>query len=560
MSNTGQIPASLPALVKTGDDTLTLDGDSSTFSGSITVQAGALEAKTPATLGGDSNFSKVTVDTGATLAVAVGAPSDWYSGQTDDIAALLGSATFQADAVLGIDTTDGNFTYPAGITDTHDQSHPLGLCVFGGNTLILAGANTYSDGTVVTASTLDVQGSIGGTVLTTDGQLVGPGAPSLPAVNVDSAGVCAVIGLAAANTVEYTAPTGDDVSLAASEGDLTQNDDGTWAWNWTPDDASPGPQTVTITATDAAGNSAAQTFTVDWLASTATTVGVVWSANVNDGAPVTLGAMVSASAGAATGSVDFYDGTTFLGTVGLNAAGELNLGGESYAVLTVPSLDLGDHGLTAVYDGDNYCATSTALPIVVTVSPTSNAPTLTLTGSPTATEGVSYALGLLANCASGVSVSQWTVDWGDGTTRDILPGNSTSDTHVYQAGGATYSIYVTETDSAGYTYTATLENNVAGGLDSQFAASGPTPGVISGAAGSYAGLVVQPDGSIVACGAGCQPALARWDATGVPDDTTFTDVSGQIPSITAVAIQPEGNSFQILAAGYSPLLPGEGPG
>ncbi len=74
------------------------------------------------------------------------------------------------------------------------------------------------------------------------------------------------------------------------------------------------------------------------------------------------------------------------------------------------------------------------------------------------------------------------------------------------------------------------------------------------------------NGSIVAVqsGIGLQPVLVRYDDTGTPDGTTFDDVSSQISEITAVAVQPQADGFDIVVAGSgvtgSPLPSGEGQG
>ena len=72
-SNSGSM-----GIAKLGCGTLVFDGSNS-YSGGTTVYAGTLEAETTAALGGDANFGNLTVDTGATLAVAVGGAGEWNS-------------------------------------------------------------------------------------------------------------------------------------------------------------------------------------------------------------------------------------------------------------------------------------------------------------------------------------------------------------------------------------------------------------------------------------------------------------------------------------------------
>ncbi len=79
---------------------------------------------------------------------------------------------------------------------------------------------------------------------------------------------------------------------------------------------------------------------------------LVSSANpAHSGSPVTLDAILASSAGAPTGTVNFLDGTTSLGTVSL---------ASGVASLTVSTLSIGSHRITAVYNGDANFATATS--------------------------------------------------------------------------------------------------------------------------------------------------------------------------------------------------------
>jgi hypothetical protein len=74
-----------------------------------------------------------------------------------------------------------------------------------------------------------------------------------PHLTADHAQVTGDEGSQASNSGTVTDPNGDDVSLSASIGHVTNNGDGTWSWTYTPDDGPAGPQTVTITGTDPDG-------------------------------------------------------------------------------------------------------------------------------------------------------------------------------------------------------------------------------------------------------------------------------------------------------------------
>ena len=147
-----------------GPGTLTLSG-SNTYSGGTDVEAGTLDAASPGALPGYNVSGQVAVQSGATLAVCVGGGSDWNSGTTDDISVLLANATFSVGSFLGIDTTDGDFTYAGAIDGSQ------GLEKLGSGTLTLTGSNAYSGGTDIEGGTLQLgdgvanAGSVAGDIL-----------------------------------------------------------------------------------------------------------------------------------------------------------------------------------------------------------------------------------------------------------------------------------------------------------------------------------------------------------------------------------------------------------
>ena len=124
----------------------------------------------------------------------------WSSSQIDS---LLGNATWTDDtAVLGIDTTQGSFTYGGDITAA------VALAKLGANSLILTGNNSYTGGTTVSGGTLKL------------GNLNALGTGSLTADNgtVDLAGFSPVVaslnGLA--GRITSNAPGG--ITLTVSNG------------------------------------------------------------------------------------------------------------------------------------------------------------------------------------------------------------------------------------------------------------------------------------------------------------------------------------------------------
>ncbi len=134
-----------------------------------------------------------------------------------------------------------------------------------------------------------------------------------------------------------------------------------------------GAGTVVVTASQA-GNSTysaatpvSQTIIVDKAASSTTVSSS--GANANLGAALTFTATVNSTAGTPTGSVQFFDGATVLGTSPVNAQGA--------ATYTTSTLTAGSHTINAVYSGDtNFAASQSTLTQAVI------APAFTLAADP----------------------------------------------------------------------------------------------------------------------------------------------------------------------------------
>ena len=136
------------SLTKVGAGTLTLSGTNA-YSGTTTVNVGALMTATAAALPGYASANMVSVASGAMLGVRVGGPGEWSAS---NINTLLGSASFPLGSLFGMDTSDagGSYTYSGALTGN------FGLNKLGGGVLVLLGANTYNGATLVTTGTLQV--------------------------------------------------------------------------------------------------------------------------------------------------------------------------------------------------------------------------------------------------------------------------------------------------------------------------------------------------------------------------------------------------------------------
>ena len=119
-------------LTKTGPGLLTLTGNN-TYSGSTTLTTGELSAASTASLPGWNVPNMIDVAGNTVLAVQTsgGATAGWSNSQ---ITTLLGNVAWaNSTAALGIDTTNGSYTY------TGSFSPSIGLAKLGPNALTLTG-------------------------------------------------------------------------------------------------------------------------------------------------------------------------------------------------------------------------------------------------------------------------------------------------------------------------------------------------------------------------------------------------------------------------------------
>jgi len=134
------------SLTKSGPGVLKLTG-ANAYTGGTTVAAGTLAIDDTGALPGWNTSAEYTVADGAAL-VAGDAVSD------ADIATMLGTGNFAANASMGFDTTDGDRMYTPDIVDT--GAGALGVVKTGANKLTLTGANTYTGTTEINGGTLNI--------------------------------------------------------------------------------------------------------------------------------------------------------------------------------------------------------------------------------------------------------------------------------------------------------------------------------------------------------------------------------------------------------------------
>jgi autotransporter-associated beta strand protein len=240
----GNIAPANFSLVKIGANTLKLTG-TNTYTGTMTVNNGILQAATTAAFPGYTTSNKVIASGTGTIAVNAGGPGEWTAANVDT---LRSNATVVSGSAFGIDTsnaTGGTFTYGSVIGGLG-----IGVTKLGANTLRLTGASTYTGPTAVRGGNLQLDFSAGalasqiiasgsqlqltnGGALTVTGRassnqsqtfastVLNAGASSLTMSAAASNGVALTLGAITRNvgsTLEVTLPTG---TQSATNGVLT---------------------------------------------------------------------------------------------------------------------------------------------------------------------------------------------------------------------------------------------------------------------------------------------------------------------------------------------------
>lgn len=151
-------------VIKTGPNVLALTG-TNTYTGNTSVLSGTLIAANDSTL----DLTKVSVSSGAGFGGRLGGTG---FGNEAELSATLGAVTFAANSFVGVDTTNGNFTFTgdagnlvSGVTRLHKV---------GENTLTLTGDSTFAAPDGNTAGLRVDQGTLrleGGVTAVSTGEL-----------------------------------------------------------------------------------------------------------------------------------------------------------------------------------------------------------------------------------------------------------------------------------------------------------------------------------------------------------------------------------------------------
>ena len=193
-----------------------------------------------------------------------------------------------------------------------------------------------------------------------------------------------------------------------------------------------------------------------------------------------------------------------------------------------------------VDDGNGGITTDSTTIIVANV-----AHTISATGDTTVAAGSTYTLNLSESDAGDDTISEWHIDWGDGTIETIV-GNPSSVTHVYQNEGLPHNIVVSATDEDG-TYTNSKVISTARTSGDIFILDGITGNQIAqvdnATSNGASGVVIGPDGFLYATSDGSNEVFKYNATTGALIGTFITAGSGGLNTPHDITFGPDGNAY-----------------
>ena len=179
----------------------------------------------------------------------------------------------------------------------------------------------------------------------------------------------------------------------------------------------------------------------------------------------------------------------------------------------------------------------------LTVTDQNDAPTLTVTGAASVTQGTPYTLNLSASDPDGDIITSWTINWGDGAV-ETFAGNPSSVTHTYTQAGFTYDITVSATDVTGtYISGDLISTSLQNDRIYWFDPNNPLINTwvdVPGVGNEPLDVQFGPDGEIYVTGF-VSNKIFRYNADG-SFDTTFVDGSG-LSGPARMAFGPDGNLY-----------------
>ncbi len=210
---------------------------------------------------------------------------------------------------------------------------------------------------------------------------------------------------------------------------------------------------------------------------------------------------------------------------------------------TLQSFGIADNGSYTI--GLRVSDGTTPVTTTTTVNVSNTAPTLTVTGNATASNGGVYTLNLSTADPGADTISGWTINWGDGTVQAVA-GNPSTVTHSYSNVGLTYNILATATDEDG-TFTDSKALVSSFGNDSVRQLDGVTGALlgtlpVNASLDNPGGSVIGPDGRLYVSGYGSNNIV--WYDLGAGTTGVFvTAGSGGLSSVADVVFGRDGNLY-----------------
>jgi Big-like domain-containing protein len=355
------------------------------------------------------------------------------------------------------------------------------------------------------------------------------------------------------NSVTFTATVAHTSGTGAPTGTVTFSDGGTNLGTGTLDAS--GNTTFTTSTLSAGSRSITATYGGDSafggsastpLAYAVAMAGTSTSVSSNNSSPVygqsvTFTATVSPSA--ATGTVQFFDGATSLGT------GTLSGGRASVSTSTLAA---GSHSITGTYNGNSNYNASTSGNVSLTVSQAASTTSLASNVNPSISgQSVTFTATVLPSVATG------TVQFVDGSnslgTATLSGGRASVSTSSLAVGShsitATYGGDANDTGSASSTLTQTVNPAPAG--DFSLSATPASRTVVQGNSTTYTATVSAVNGFA---------GTVSFSASGLPTGATFSftptsvNTSGSSTMMVTTASTTPAGSYTLMITGTSGSL------
>ncbi len=289
-------------------------------------------------------------------------------------------------------------------------------------------APTLGGSYTISLSTTDSSGSVGvapsQTIVVNDlDTTTSLASSSNPSVSGQSVTLTATVSIASAGATAVANPSGTvtfyDSGVCIGTGTLSGTATDTATFTTSVLGTGNHPITAAYTSGDGSFNASPVSAPINQTVSkAATTTGVVSSGSTVSGQSVTFTATVNiVSPGTSavanpTGTVNFYDGTTLLGS------GALSGTGTDTATFTTSTLSTASHQITAIYADDTNFNPSTSAAITQTVSKAATTTGVVSSGSTVSGQSLTFTatVSIVSPGTSAVANPTGTVNFYDGTT------------------------------------------------------------------------------------------------------------------------------------------------